>query len=530
MFPTRRSFLKHLGLGAGVFVLAPTLRFQSAWAAEVAGLARSTPEAEGVSSAAIQAFIDGLAKNKHEMHSFMLARHGKVIAEGWWAPYEAKRPHTLYSLSKSFTSTAVGFAVTENLLSVDDEVVSFFKDDLPEKISDNLAALKIKHLLTMSVGSEKEPTQDMVKEQNWVRYFLGHAITHAPGSVFLYNSAATYMCSAIVNEVTGQSVLDFLIPRLFQPLGIEEPTWETCPRGINTGGWGLSLPTEALAKFGQMILQKGQWNDKVIIPEEWLEDATKFHIQQPDPKPDASKPARPKEKNDWLQGYGYQFWRCTHKAFRGDGAFGQFMVVMPDQDAVLAITSETSNMQGVLDLVWEHLFPAMKPAALPVNATTQARLQQTLASLMLPLPDGKLSSPTAAQVTGKNYKFETNTLGLDGASFEFKNDSCVVTFREGQDEHTVTCGLQGWARGETDLPGTPPRIISGGAPPPGTDHPVAAMGRWKDDRTFEMTWRYYETPHHDTITCVFDGDKLQVTFLASVERAGKRPVLVGSNQ
>jgi len=531
MFSTRRTFLKQLGLGAGALVLAPSSGFQSAWAAEVAGLPRSTPEAEGVSSAAIQAFIDGLAKNKHEMHSFILARHGRVIAEGWWAPYEAKLPHTLYSLSKSFTSTAVGFAAAENLLTVDHDVVSFFPKDLPEKVSDNLAALKIKHLLTMSVGSEKEPTHDMVKEQNWVRSFLAHNISHPPGSVFLYNSAATYMCSAIVNEVTGQSVLDYLIPRLFEPLGIEEPAWETCPRGINTGGWGLSLPTEALAKFGQMILQKGQWDGKEIISAEWLEDATKFHIQQPEPakpaKPDPTKPQRPKEKNDWLQGYGYQFWRCTHKAFRGDGAFGQYMIVMPEQDAVLAITSETTNMQGELDLVWDLLLPGMKPAPLPANAAAQARLQQTLASLMLPLPEGKLFSPTATQVTGKNYKIEDNSLGLDGASFEFKNDTCTVTFREGQDEHSVTCGLQGWARGETDLPGTPPRIISGGAPPPGTDHPVAAMGRWKDDRTFEMTWRYFETPHHDTVTCQFDGDKVQVSFLASIERAGMRPVLKG---
>ena len=304
MFPTRRTFLKQLGLGAGAFVLAPSSGFQSAWAAEVTGLPRSTPEAEGVSSAAIQAFIDGLAKNKHEMHSFILARHGRVIAEGWWAPYEAKLPHTLYSLSKSFTSTAVGFAAAENLLTVDHDVVSFFPKDLPEKVSDNLAALKIKHLLTMSVGNEKDPTHDVVKEQNWVRSFSSQPISHPPGARLLYNSAATYMCSAIVNEVTGQTVLDYLIPRLFEPLGIEEPTWETCPRGINTGGWGLSLRTEAIARFGQMLLQKGQWDGKEIIPEEWLEDATKFHIQQPDPakpakpaKPDpTAKPPRPKEK------------------------------------------------------------------------------------------------------------------------------------------------------------------------------------------------------------------------------------------
>jgi len=523
MLPTRRTFLKQLGLGAGAYVFASP-RFQVAWAQEAAGLTRSTPEAEGVSSAGIQAFIDALAKNKQEMHSFILARHGRVIAEGWWAPYEAKLPHTMYSMSKSFTSTAVGFAVSDSKLTVDDTVVSFFPKDLPDKVSDNLAALRVKDLLTMSVGSEKEPTQAMVQEQNWVRSFLGHSITHPPGSVFLYNSAATYMCSAIVNEVTGQTVLDYLMPRLFEPLGIEEPTWETCPRGINTGGWGLSIQTEGLAKFGQMLLQKGEWQGKEIIPAAWIEEATSFHIQQPDP----AKPTRPKEKNDWLQGYGYQFWRCTHKGFRGDGAYGQYTIVLPEQDAVLAMTSESSNMQGQLDLVWEHLLPAMKPAALPANAAVQARLKQTLSSLALPLPEGKLTSPMAAKVTGKNYRIETNTLGLDGATFDFQKDACVVTFREGQDEHPVTCGLQGWERGETDLPGTPPRIIAGGAPPPGTDHPVAAMGRWKDDRTFEMTWRYYETPHHDTVTCQFDGDKVQISLVPSVDRAGKRPVLMGT--
>ncbi len=522
MFPTRRTFLKQFGFGAGALVFAAP-SFQTAWAEEAAGLTRSTPEAEGVASAGILAFIEALAKNKHEMHSFILARHGRVIAEGWWAPYAAKLPHTMYSMSKSFTSTAIGLVAAENKLTVDDTVVSFFPKDLPEKVSENLAALRIKDLLTMSVGSEMEPTHAMVEEQNWVRSFLAHSITHRPGSVFMYNSAATYMCSAIVNEVTGQTVLDYLIPRLFEPLEIEEPTWETCPRGINTGGWGLSIQTEGLAKFGQLLLQKGQWKGKEIIPAEWIDEATKFHIQQPDP----AKPSRPKEKNDWLQGYGYQFWRCTHKGFRGDGAFGQYTIVLPEQDAVLAMTSESSNMQGQLDLVWEHLLPAMKPAPLPANAAVQTRLKQTLSSLALALPEGKPTSPAAARVSGKNFRIETNTLGLDGVSFDFQKDACVVTFRAGQDEHPVTCGVEAWALGETDLPGTPPRLISGGAPPPGTDHPVAAMGRWKDDRTFEMTWRYYETPHHDTVTCQFDGDKVQVAFVSSIEKAGKRPVLMG---
>lgn len=523
MPPTRRIFLQQLALGAGTLVFTAP-RFQLAWAKENLGLPRSTPEAEGVASGAIQAFLDGLAAAKQEMHSVIIARHGRVIAEGWWAPYEAKLRHTMYSMSKSFTSTAVGFAVAEKKLTVEDRVVSFFPKDLPETVSDNLAALRIKDLLTMSVGSAREPTHDMVKEQNWVRSFLGHSITHAPGSVFMYNSAATYMCSAIVNEVTGQTVLDYLTPRLFEPLGIEEPAWEACPRGINTGGWGLSVQTEGLAKFGQVLLQKGKWQEREIIPASWIEEATAFHIQQPAP----AKPARPKETNDWRQGYGYQFWRCQHGGFRGDGAFGQYTIVLPEQDAVIAMTGEASNMQAQLDLVWEHLLPAMKPAPLPTDSAAQTRLKMTLEGLALPLPKGQPTSPAAERVSGKTFRLEASDLGLESVLFTFGKDSALVAFQAGQDTHRISCGFDKWVRGDTALPSTPPRIIAGGTPAPGTEHPLVACGAWKDERTFEMKWRYYETPHHDTVTCTFDGDKVQIALVPSVGRAGKRPVLQGT--
>jgi CubicO group peptidase (beta-lactamase class C family) len=523
MFSTRRTFLKQLGLGTGALVLTSP-RFQSAWAAESLGLARSTPEAEGVASAGIQAFLDGLAAARHEMHSVMIARHGRVIAEGWWTPYEGKLRHTMYSMSKSFTSTAVGLAVAEKKLTVDDKVVSFFPKDLPETVSDNLAALRIKDLLTMSVGSEREPTQDMVKEQNWVRSFLGHSITHPPGSVFMYNSAATYMCSAIVNEATGQTVLDYLMPRLFEPLGIEEPTWETCPRGIDTGGWGLSIQTEGLAKFGQLLLQKGKWNGREIIPAAWVEEATSFHIQQPEP----AQLARPKEKNDWQQGYGYQFWRCQHGGYRGDGAFGQYTIVLPGQDVVIAMTGETSNMQGQLDLVWEHLLPAIKSAPLPADLATQKHLQQTLAGLALALPQGQPASPTAEHVSGKTFRLETNPRGLQSVTLDFPKGTALFTANDGTTDHVVAVGFGKWERGVTALPGTPPRLIYGGAPAPGTEHPVAASGVWKDEHTFEMTWRYYETPHHDIVTCRFDGDKVEITFASSISKGkDQRPVLKG---
>ncbi len=529
MTANRRSFLKHIGLGTAGLALGSLGCKSVREPATRVGPARSTPEAEGVSSSGILAFLEAVEQAKYELHSFMLVRHGRVIAEGWWSPYAPELNHTMYSMSKSFTSTAVGFAVAEGRLGVEDRVVSFFPDDLPTQVDQNLAALRVKDLLTMTAGHAKEPTLDMVKQENWVKAFLAAPITHPPGSTFLYNSGATYMLSAIVQQVTGQKLLEYLQPRLFQPLGITGATWESCPRGINVGGWGLGIRTEGLAKFGQLYLQKGVWRGRSLLPGTWVEEATTFKIQQPAP----AHPTRPKEQNDWLQGYCYQFWRSQHNAFRGDGAFGQFTIVMPDQDAVIAITAETSDMQGELDLVWKHLLPAMGPQALTADPQAQDKLRQRLTGLRLAPPRGQTSSPLAGIVSGKSFVFESNELGLRKASFSFRKDACTLMFRDDAGEYPILCGLERWRTGETALPGTPPRLISGGAPPRGTKSKVAASGTWKGEHTFEVTLRFYETPHHDTLTCRFDADKLNVTFLNSIAATNatprdQRPVLQGT--
>ncbi len=516
MTPNRRRFLGQIGLGAaGAGLVSFVPRFFAAGPdAGQLPLPRSTPEAEGVASAGVLAFLDGIARGKHELHSFMLARHGRIVAEGWWTPYAATFNHTMYSMSKSFTSTAVGLAVAEGKLTVDDRVVSFFPKELPEKVSEHLAAMRVKDLLSMATGNEQEPTQTVVKSENWVRTFLAQPIAHVPGSVFMYNSAATYMCSAIVQQVTGKRVLHYLTPRLFEPLGITGATWETCPMDRDTGGWGLSVPTEALAKFGQLYLQKGKWNGVQLLPAKWVEEATTFKIQQPVP----AKPSRPKDKNDWQQGYCYQFWRCQHNGFRGDGAFGQFTIVLPEQDAVIAMTAEASNMQGILDLVWEHLLPTFKPLPLPADRAGQGTLQKTLASLALTMPEGKKSSPTAARVADKTFSLETNELGLRRATLSIQPDGFTLKFNDAHDEHSLSGGLGHWQRGETALPGTPPRLISGGASKPGTPFKIASSAAWVADDTLEIMLRYYETPHHDSLTCRFAGDEVQISFLSSLAK------------
>jgi CubicO group peptidase (beta-lactamase class C family) len=529
MINCRRAFLKQLGLGAAGLRLAADLK--ECLAAEdgsAAELPRSAPEEQGMPSGAVLAFLEGIEQGPHEFHSFMLLRRGHVIAEGWWSPYGPNLNHTLYSLSKSFTSTAVGLAVAEGRLKVEDRVASFFPEDLPATPSENLSALRVKDLLTMSVGHAEDSTSAITKTDNWVRTFLSLPIKNRPGSAFLYNSGATYMLSAVVQNVTGRKVIDYLEPRLFRPLGIAGMTWETCPRGINTGGWGLSIRTEGLAKFGQLYLQKGAWHGKQLLPPGWIEEATSFKIQQPAGTGAGLETL--KQTSDWHQGYCYQFWRCRHNAFRGDGAFGQFTVVMPEQEAVLAITSETPNMQGELDLVWRHLLPAMRADALPADPPAHRRLQEKLASLALLPPKARASCPMAAAVSGRSFKMQTNAMGVQAVTFDFRTDSCLFTLRDQKGEYTITCGLEKWVEGETSMPGTPPKLTSGDLGPKSR---VAAGGTWRDDNTFEMTWRFQETPHHDTVTCHFEGNKVRVQFMNSVTRLAPshketRPVLEGT--
>ncbi len=508
----RRAFLKQLGFGAAGLGLVSSLPDCLA-AAPVFGpkLPRSTPEAQGVSSEAILAFLDAIAASQHEFHSFMMVRRGRVIAEGWWSPYRPDLTHMLYSLSKSFTSTAIGFAVTEGRLKVTDPVISFFPNDLPAEAGGYLPALQVKHLLTMSVGHTEDSTPAITKEENWVKAFLALPIAHEPGSTFLYNSGATYMLSAIIQKVTGQRVLAYLTPRLFKQLNIQGMTWETCPRGINTGGWGLKVPTEALAKFGQFYLQKGVWNGKQLLPAAWIEEATTFKIQQP---AGAGKDLAEEKKNsEWHQGYCYQFWRCRHNAYRGDGAFGQYCIVLPDQDAVIAITSETADMAGEMNLIWDHLLPAMQENPLPADEKAQSRLKNTLASLALLPPKAQATSPVARSVSGKMFKLESNSLGVQTVVFGFKRQTCVFTLKDDKGVHPLTCGQEAWVQGETDMPGTPPKLTVGPLAPVSK---VAASGTWKDNQTFQMTWHFYETPHHDTVTCRFEADKVTVQFLSSV--------------
>jgi CubicO group peptidase (beta-lactamase class C family) len=451
-------------------------------------------------------FVDAVENEIHDLHSFMLLRHGAVVAEGWWSPYAPDRPHMLFSLSKSFTSTAVGFAVTEGRLSIDDPVISFFPEivDPVEATRSNphLAAMRVRHLLSMSTGHAEDPTGIVRSAANgqWTKAFLESHLEYEPGTHFVYNSLATYMLSAIVQKVTGMKLIDYLRPRLFQPLGITGAFWESSPEKINTGGWGLNIKTEDIARFGQLYLQKGQWQGRRILPEHWVEQATAFQIANGDDP-----------ESDWAQGYGFQFWRCRHGAYRGDGAFGQFCVVMPEQDAVLAITSGLDDMQAVLNLVWQHLLPGMTAGVLPeAPQEFQNALVQRLSSLTIHPPVGDpatlvAAAPLAAGVSGKTYRFDENPYRLRSVSFQFTAEHLALSFLAGRSERLVAYGQDHWLISKTSVNGAQPRW-------------TAAAGRWSAPDVFIATLRYFETPFVDTFTFRFseDGKTLHVDGVTNV--------------
>ena len=362
------------------------LSIQMSAAPVAPGLPRSTPEAQGIPSAAILGFIAGAETKIDAVHSFMLVRHGQVVAEGWWVPYAANRTHVLHSLSKSFTSTAVGLAVAEGKLNLDDPVLKFFPDEAPASPSNELKTMTVRNLLTMSTGHAKADIDSFpfgglwgLLSPNLVKKFSAMPIGQKPGTQFIYDTPGSYMLSAIVQKMTGQTVRDYLWPRLFEPLGIAQPRWEQSAQGVSFGGFGQHLYTEDIAKFGQLYLQKGQWHGQQLVPAAWVEMATSKQIDNRK-TPDAD--------GDWDQGYGYQFWRCRHGFYRGDGAVGQFCIVMPQYDAVLAITSGTNDMGGVMQLAWDTLVPAFKDTPLPADPAAADRLIAKEKSLKLAHDNG----------------------------------------------------------------------------------------------------------------------------------------------
>ncbi len=393
---------------------------------------RATPESQGVPSEAVIGWFDSLMDvEATEIHGAMLLRHGKVIGEMHPKPFRAEYGHTLFSCSKVFTAAAIGIAVGENRVRVSDRVATFFPELLPDSISNRLAKLTIRDLLTMQSGFE--PTNEVrTKETEWVKKSLGGKMVAQPGEKFAYDSMNTYLLSAIISRVTGEKMVDYLRPRLFEPMGIDEEIWEESPEGISCGGWGLHLKLESMAKMGQLLLNEGRWGGRQLLPAEWAKEMMTVHVEK--------------------EGYGYQTWKCEHAGtMRGDGAHGQFIIVMPNEDMVAVITQCCNTLPpGVEErrLLFEGLLPTLSATPLQEGKGVK-KLAKREAEYELPTADGRATSKKQSKKLGKEMSLEKNKMGWETITARMEGgDLCLeVTTARGERE-TMRCGNGEWKESE----------------------------------------------------------------------------------
>ncbi|NTW41699.1 MAG: serine hydrolase [Cellulomonadaceae bacterium] len=469
-------------------------------------LPRAHARATGLPAAAVEAFLDGIEAAHLELHSLMVVHRGSVVAEGWWAPYSADRPHQLFSLSKSFTATAVGLAQHEGLLSIDDLVLDHLGELAPPEPSPNLARMRIRHLLSMTTGHHDDVSPQVFATQGWTAAFLAEPVEHEPGTHFVYNTAATYVLSAIVQRVTGLRVLDYLGPLLLEPLGITGATWERSPEGIDTGGFGLALTTEDIACYGQLMLADGVWQGHRVLPDGWVAQAS------------APQGPVPGGDSDWAQGYGFQHWVSRH-GYRGDGAFGQFCVVLPEQDAVVAMTAGVADMQAVLDVAWSTLLPgfdAPEPdGAGSDTSTADDRLAERLSTLRLAPPEGQptdVAGPPGPWV-GRTIVLDANDHGISAIRIEqVDGGSRIEVTRTGGSGVAVDAGYGTWTSAVMAIDPDP---VPWHRPVP--SRVVAVAAAWPTPSTFTVVARFVETPFAYTATaCCSDDDKVTVDLEVSV--------------
>ncbi|MGQ0831839.1 MAG: serine hydrolase domain-containing protein, partial [Microthrixaceae bacterium] len=339
----------------------------------------TSPFEQGVAAGGIAAFLDAIERDPSiEPHGLIIQRHGHRIVEGHWAPHTGAGPRHVYSLSKTFTGTALALLIGEGRLSLDD-LVSDHLPALVDGADERTRRMRIRHLASMSTGHDRDTVLEALTldPSDPVRGFFQIPPDEEPGTRFAYNQPPVLALATILQALAGARLGEYLRQRLLEPLEVSDLRWAQAVPGLDMGFSGVFTNLDAVARLGQLYLDDGVWNGHRILPQGWVADASAQQIDNPR-EPEV----------DWRQGYGFQLWRSRH-GYRGDGAFGQFMVVLPEHDAVVAMFSCTENMQVVLDLMWEHLLPAMggaasSPSTRSTPSSADAALAQRLARLSLP--------------------------------------------------------------------------------------------------------------------------------------------------
>lgn len=419
----------------------------------------------------ILSFLDAAAAAGVDLHSLAIARNGHVITRGWWAPYSADRIHLGYSLSKSMTATAVATLVDRGELRLEDHVLDVLPIDGLE-IDDRWRRVEVQHCLSMTVGHTEDAIGAAVDRVNADPGHRGDLLAAVllcgpdaqPGSVFCYNQVATYVLSRIVAHVTGKGLIEVLRERVLSPLGAGDVEWHRCDSGFELGYSGCHLRTDDLLSVAQLWLDRGSRGDVRVISDAWFDRATQPFLR-----------VTPSTTSDWECGYGFSYWIARH-GYRGDGAYGQYAIVLPEHDVVVAITSEQEDMQVPLDLLWAHLLPALDG---PGSRAADAALADRLSALEFEPWRGDGAAPPGAvefAFGGGGHlpaSYSTLTVAPNGTDAD-------VTFTVDGDDLTIPVGDGRWLEGAL---ARGPAVL-----------PTTASGGWQDGR-FRAAVRAIETPH-----------------------------------
>lgn len=489
---------------------------------------RTTPEAVGIPSASVEWLLDRLEEGWTEPHGLMIMRHGKVCAEGWWAPYASGIRHGLQSHTKTYAATAVGIAYTEGLLKLTDRIVDIFADEISENPSENLKKLTVRDVLCMGCGMDTMPRPS----KDWIREFLATPVNHVPGTTFMYNSTGSTFLGAIVRKLTGLGLHDYLKPRLFDKIGIdaENLRWITMPDGMEIGGGGLFATTEDNLRLMKLYADGGVWEGERILAEDYVKLATSKQNDS------ATERAVNPPAEDNFVGYGFQIWMCRPKGvYRADGAMGQFTIVFPERDMLLAITENASGSTGgampqkALDTIWEWLdsLPRPETEILPEDPEASAHLARRMQMLALPAPRRSPESPLQEKINGSTYAVtdgyfaladagmvrfmsgEDRPGGAKALSLTFAENACTLTCLVDGKPQSLTAAMDG-TRLRNELPGMPSIALCSGC--------------WEADNVFRLRLRMVETCNETSITFTFSGDQAQVETCSNHVFAGKAQV------
>ncbi|MBO4298285.1 MAG: serine hydrolase [Clostridia bacterium] len=475
-----------------------------------ADFARSTPEAQGISSAAIENVLRDIRDSGADIHSMLIMRRGRLVFEHYFAPYTAETPHSMYSCSKTFTSMLIGIAQDKGLLSVKDRVLSFFPEQEIKEPSENLSAMTIEDLLMMGTGNAQDTFPYMMRatqpDADWVNIFLNRPVEHKPGTHFVYNTGATYMLSAILTKVTGRTALDLANEWLFGPMGIDGAAWDACPRGVSLGGTGLHITPRDMLRMGMLLLGRGRWKNQQLVSPEYIAEAQKKHIE--------NRSGDPAQDPNWAAGYCYQMWRCCFDAYRADGMGGQFIVVMPRQEMIVVFTSALGGDKPIgypLWLIERKLLPGVfdLPQVYGVDAAESlAKLAAQLSAPQArPMPEGAKAFPF-----GRRIGFGPEGAALFDSGAGLKLMSLTVDEAKARIEMNAGVVEAEYAWGAPKINAAPQIALGGWA----REAVISGQADWDGEKGLRLAVRYLGEPLTIRFDVKTDGGAAHVRVMATL--------------